>query len=128
MGKTLSQDLRIRVLAAIETGLSRRKAAERFGVSAASAVRWDQLRRRNGDAQPKPQGGDHRSGRIEAHAALILAAVGANGDVTLAEIQTLLADHGVSVGIGTLWRFFDRRGITRKKSRRTRPSRTVPTS
>ena len=38
--KTLSLDLRERVVSAVAAGMSRRQAAERFGVSAASAVRW----------------------------------------------------------------------------------------
>jgi transposase len=40
MSKALSVDLRDRVVAAIETGLSCRQAAIRFGVSASSAIRW----------------------------------------------------------------------------------------
>ncbi len=50
------------------------------------------------------------------------------GDLTLAELQSGLADRGISIGIGTLWRFFNRRGITRKKRPGTRSSRTIPTS
>jgi transposase len=42
MGKPLSNDLRSRLVAAVAGGLSRRAAAERFGVSVASAVRWMQ--------------------------------------------------------------------------------------
>lgn len=33
-----------------------------------------------------------------------------------------LKERGVTVAIGTLWRFFKRRKITRKKSRRTPPN------
>ena len=44
MGKPLSIDLRVRALAAVDAGLSRRAAAERFGVSASSVIRWDQAR------------------------------------------------------------------------------------
>ena len=40
MPKALSFDLRSRVLAAIDEGLSCRQAATRFGVSASSAIRW----------------------------------------------------------------------------------------
>ena len=39
MAKFLSEDLRSRVIAAVGGGLSRRAAAERFGVVAASAMR-----------------------------------------------------------------------------------------
>lgn len=43
MPRVLSQDLRERVIAAIEGGMSCRAAAALFGVSAATAIRWRQL-------------------------------------------------------------------------------------
>ena len=127
MGKALSVDLRDRVVAAVGAGLSRRKAAERFGVSVASAIRWTRLSRSAGHVRPKPVGGDQRSRRIEACAAVILAAVEAKSDITLVELRALLAERGVAVAVSSLWRFFARRNITVKKSPRTRRSRTVPT-
>ena len=100
---------------AIEGGLSCRAAAQRFGVSAASAIRWRAMERREGDVRPKRQGGDRHSQRIEAHAELILSAVTAKTDITLAELGERLKERGVDVAVGTLWRFFKRREITRKK-------------
>jgi transposase len=123
MAKALSLDLRERVVTAVDGGLSCRQAAERFGVSASSAIRWNARRRREGHCGPKALGGDRRSGRIEAHAALILALIDEKPDMTLAELQARLAAKGIRAGIGTLWRFFDRHGITRKKRRRMPPSR-----
>jgi transposase len=128
MSKALSVDLRDRVVAAIEEGASCRQAALRFGVSASSAIRWRALARSRGDVRPGPLGGDRRSGRIEAHAALILSLVAAKDDITLAELKDRLAEQGLAVGVGTLWRFFDRHKITLKKSRRTRTSRPAPMS
>src|SRR5579863_3290148 len=122
MARSLSVDLRRRVVDAIEGGLSCRAAAQRFGVSASSAIRWRAQERREGDVRPKRQGGDRHSHRIEAHAELILSAVAAQSDITLAELREKLGGHGVAVAIGTLWRFFKRRNITRKKRRRMRPS------
>ena len=127
MGRVLSQDLRDRVVAAVAAGLSCRQAALRFGVSAASAIRWRQLALRHGTPAPKAQGGDRRSARIEAHACFILAAIETSDDITLVELQALLAERGTPVGIGTLWRFFDRHRITRKKRPRTPPSRIALT-
>ena len=60
MGQPLSQDLRTRVVAAVSGGLSRRAAAERFGVSAATAVRWVHAVSTTGSCRAKPQGGDTR--------------------------------------------------------------------
>ena len=128
MGRGLSQDLRDRVVAAVASGMSCRQAAVRFGVSAASAIRWRQLVLQHGTPAAKPQGGDRRAARIEAHASFILDAIEAKDDITLVELQALLGERGTPVGIGTLWRFFDRHRITRKKRRRTPPSRTAPTS
>jgi transposase len=128
MSKALSLDLRVRVLKAVAGGLSCRQAAERFGVSAASAIRWRSLERSVGDARPKALGGDRRSGRIEAHATLILALLDETPDMTLQELKAALMDQGIAAGYGTLWRFFKRRNISRKKRRRTRASRIARTS
>ena len=128
MSKALSVDLRERVLAAIDEGMSCRGAAARFGVSAASAIRWRALSRQTGDVRPGPLGGDRRSGRIEAQSEVILGLIESKPDVTLAEIEAALAERGVVVSSTSIWRFFDRRGITLKKSRRTRTSRAAPTS
>ncbi len=125
MTKALSMDLRSRVLGAIRRGMSCRQAAVHFGISASSAIRWRQLERRHGHAEPKRQGGDRRSDRIEVHADTILGLVEAKPDMTLAEIQATLAQRGASFGIATLWRFFARRRITLKKRRHTLPSRIV---
>ena len=102
MARTLSQDLRDRVVAAIDGGLSCRAAADRFGVSASSAIRWRQLALQHGQAVAKSRGGDRHSGRIEAHGCFIRELVAEQGDMTLIEIQARLVERGVSVGIGTL--------------------------
>jgi len=128
MTKALSIDLRRRVIGAIEEGASCRQAAARFGVSASSAIRWHALSRMVGDATPKRQGGDRRSGRIEAHAAVILGALERKSDITLADLRAELTGHGIGVSIAGLWRFFKRRRITLKKRPGMRPSRIVPTS
>ena len=123
MVKSLSDDLRMRVVEAVDAGASRRQAAWRFGVSVSSAIRWVRRWRDRGEVRAKPQGGDRRSGRIEAQAGFILAAVEERPDVTLSELQALLLERGVSVGIGSLWRFFERRGISFKKNRARRRAR-----
>ena len=128
MAKALSLDLRTRVLAAISSGLSCRQAAERFGVSAASAIRWRAVDRLSGDVRPKAFGGDRRSARIEAHADRILGWVDEEPDITLTELRARLADAGVIVAVSSLWRFFDRRRITLKKRRPMLPNRIGPTS
>ena len=128
MGHCLSGDLRLRVVSEVKNGSSCRAAAVRFGVSASSAIRWVQAFRKTGSSDAKPQGGDRRSKRIEAHRAFIIKTVAARKDITLAELQELLARRGARFGIGTLWRFFDRHAITLKKRRRMLPSNNAPMS
>jgi transposase len=120
MARAISVDLRQRVCAAISEGLSCHQAAARFKVSASSAIRWQARLREAGTVAAAPQGGDRKSGRIEAHAAFILAEYEAKSDITLAELRAKLGVRGADVGIGTLWRFFNRRRITLKKRQRTR--------
>lgn len=122
MAKSISVDLRRRVCAAIDEGLSCREAAARFRVSPSSAIRWHALRRQTGNLVAQIQGGDRRSARIDAHAGFIIAEVEVKPDITLAELKARLAERGVLVAISTLWRFFDRHRITLKKRQRMLPS------
>jgi transposase len=117
MAKSLSEDLRGRLISAVEAGMSRRGAAERFGVSASSAVRWVKAWREAGAARAKRQGGDRRSQRIEAFADIILEAVARKVDMTLIELTELLREqHGQRFAPSTLWRFLDRHSMTLKKN------------
>jgi transposase len=127
MANALSVDLRSRVVEAVAQGMSRRQAAIRFGISAASAIRWTQQVEVSGDVRPRKAGGDRRSKRIEAHAGFILGEVAREPDVTLADLPARLDERGAHFGISTLWRFFARRRITFKKRRRMLPSSSVRT-
>lgn len=117
MAKSLSEDLRCRLISAVAEGMSRRAASARFGVSAASAIRWVRAWRETGQQAAKRQGGDRRSERIEAYRSVILAAIEAKVDITLSEIAELLRrEHGASFAPSTVWRFLDRHAMTLKKN------------
>jgi transposase len=100
MARSLSVDLRRRIVGAIEGGSSCRAAAQRFGVSASSAIRWRAQERREGDIRPRLQGGDRHSQRIEAHAELILSAVAARSDITLSELREQLREFDQRQALG----------------------------
>ncbi len=118
MTRPLSNDIRERLVSAVDSGLSRRSAARRFGVAASTAIKWVDQWRRTGDVGPRAQGGDHRSHRIEAHAEAILALVDAMPDITLGEIVAHLDErHGLTVVQSTVWRLLARHGMTFKKNR-----------
>jgi transposase len=128
MAKTYGVDLRERVIAAVEGGLSRRSAAERFQVAISTAIRWVRMWRDDGRGVAKPKGGDTRSHRIEAYRDAILGAIEANKDITLVELAAWLArEHALRVAPSTVYRFLVRNRITLKKSRRTPANRSART-
>jgi transposase len=115
--------------------MSRNAVAERFGIAVATAVRWLRAWHETGATAAKPKGGDLRSHRIEAYRHVILGAIEARVDITLVELSDLLRrEHGASFAPSTIWRFFDRHGVTIKKNRarqragqarRPRPARSL---
>ena len=115
MTAPLSNDLRLRVVLAIENGLSRRAAAAKFDVSVASVVRWHQRYKRTGSVEPDAVGGDRHSHRVEAHAARVLGWIDAQRDLTLVEIADRLAEEGHVFAPATIWRLLDRHNYTVKK-------------
>jgi transposase len=124
MAKTLSEDLRSRLIMAVDGGMSRRGAAERFGVAASTAVRWVSEWRSAGTMRAKPKGGERRSHRVEAHEAFLLSAVGETVDISLVELaDKFLAERGEQASSSTMWRFLDRHDMTVKKNLRTPKSR-----
>ena len=128
MGQSLSMDLRSRLLAAIDDGMSCRAAATRFGVAPSTAIRWQAKLRETGSCVPKPQGGDMRSRRVEERREDILAVWEARKDISLAELRQALIEVGLTVSVAGLHRFFVRHGMTRKKRLAMPSSRTGPTS
>jgi transposase len=127
MGQALSMDLRVRLLAAVDDGMSCRGAAARFGVAPSTAIRWQAQWQETGSVAAKPQGGDMRSRGVEERAEDILGLWRARKDISLEELRASLAEGGFQVSVAGLHRFFVRRGMTRKKRLLTPSSKTGPT-
>ena len=128
MAKTYGDDLRSRVIAAVDGGMTRTAAAARFEVGKATAIAWLRAWRDEGRSSAKPKGGDMRSHRIEAFAPVILATVEARKDITLDELVALLdRNHGERFARSAMHRFFARRAITFKKRQRMPASRSART-
>ena len=122
MTRSLSADLRGRVIVAISEGLSTRKAARRFRIGISTAGSWYRRYRGTGETVARKQGRPSRS-RLDPHEAFILGLIEETPDITLAEIAERLAKkRGVRVVPSTVWMFLDKRGITFKKRQRMRAS------
>ena len=128
MSSALSVDLRQRVVGIVAACASRHKAAERFGVSRASASRWCQRFARDGHVAPKPMGGDQRSHQIEARADLIVSLYEAQPGIYLHELRAALAEHGICVAQRASRASLSATASREKKRQATRPSRTGRTS
>ena len=115
MGRYYGEDLRRRVIDAIDGGLSARAAARRFSIGISTAINWHRRWREEGTIAPRAQGQPGGS-KLDAHEAFILALVERERDIALHEIAArLAAERAVRTCPSTLWNFFAKRGITFKK-------------
>ena len=120
MVRAYSSDLRDRVVAAVMSGSTVRAAADRFGVSVASAVKWSQRYRATGSAAAKPRGGKKPYVLVDQREWL-LARIAEAPDLTLRAVMAELADRGVVASYHAVWDFFAHEGKTfKKKSARRR--------
>ena len=113
--RSYSSDLRVRVIGAIEGGMSARAASLHFGVGISTGIRWMRRYRETGLIEARRRGGNKVS-PLDVSADWLLELIAATPDLTLAEIQALLPARGMSAGIGSIWRFYDRHGVSFKKS------------
>ena len=125
MAKAYSQDLRDRVIEAVEgKGMSRRGAAARFGISESSAIKWVQRYRVTGERGPVGTGG-HRRSKLKPERDWLLAVIAEDPDITLEALSRRLgAERSVRADTSMLSRFFQREGISFKKRRSMPASRT----
>lgn len=124
-GVAYSADLRERVLGCDGTS---REVAARFGVSPSYVIKARQRLDRTGErGARRPRGVQVR--RLAGHEAALREEVCRRVDGTLAELRDwLAAERGVRLGITALWNEIARLGLTLKKRRSGRPSRTGRTS
>jgi transposase len=127
MSRPYSDDLRSRAVAAVQGGQSCRQVAKLFQVGVSSVIRWVDRQRRTGSFSPRPIGGN-RGYRIEGeHRAWLLERIVAKPDLTLEEMRRELAERGLVVGYGTVWRFCEREQQTLKKRPSTPRNRIART-
>ncbi len=125
MGKAYSVDLRKRVVAAVEGGMSRNQAAKQFGVAISTAIGWVRRMKETGSVAPGKMGGHKPKAICGEHAVWLSQRVG-NGDFTLRGLVAELAERGLKVDYRSVWAFVHAEKLSFKKKRggwRTRSSR-----
>ena len=128
MPKPYSQDLRDRVIDAVEKGeMSRRAAARRYEISESVAVKWLERLERDGSREPVGHGG-RRASKLMPHREFLEGARAEKSDITLQSLcDRLLAERAVQADTSMMSRFFRRIGVTFKKRPSSRKSRIART-
>jgi transposase len=93
MPKAYSGDIRERVIAEVESGASRREAAEEFEVSASTAIIWVKCFRKTGRCAAKPPGGS--TSPLEKHSDFLLGLIEQQPDLTLDEVILAMRKHKI---------------------------------
>ena len=127
-GKSYSQDLRARVLAAADEGARVGQIAQTLRVSVSYVSKVLSRRRRTGEVSARPQR-CHLERKLSGLHQAIQDEVAARPDATLAELRRWLSQtHDTAASDGLMHNTLARLGLTLKKSRCTRPSRSAPAS
>ena len=115
MPHPLSNDLRLRLVAFIADGHSRREAAARFKTAASSAVNVMKLWKDTGSVEPRLRGG-FRHGKLKPHREFILGVVAEQPDITMPELaEALRVAKGVKIDPSNLSKFLIGCGLSYKK-------------
>ena len=115
MPHPLSNDLRLRLVAFIADGHSRREAAARFKTAASSAVNVMKLWKDTGSVEPRLRGG-FRHGKLKPHREFILGVVAEQPDITMPELaEALRVAQGVKIDPSNLSKFLIGCGLSYKK-------------
>jgi transposase len=124
MGKPYSQDLRERVIAAVDGGIGAYAAAALFRVSVSYIYKALGRRRATGESKALT-GRAGRKAKLAGHDEALRARVAVVPDATLEELQVWLAtERQVEVSIGCLWNRLQRLKLPLKKSHNTLPNRS----
>lgn len=128
MAKAYSQDLRDRVIDAVNKGgMSCRAAARRYEISESVAIKWLQRFQRSGSREPVGHGG-HRRSALAPHRDFLDAARVEKPDGTLQDLcHRLWTERSIKADPSMMSRFFRRIGVTLKKKPSSPGSRTART-
>ena len=122
MGRSVSSDLRLRIVRGVAAGDTRRAAAARFEVAPSTAVRIQARYSRTGSVEPAKQGRPAGSGKLGPHRLAIIEKVKAKPDITMPSLAAWLEEqHGVTADPSNLSKLLRQEGFTYKK-RMARPA------
>ena len=117
MTRPYSNDLRERVVGAVERGeMSRRQAAAHYGVGISTAIKWVQRVHRTGSVSPDKIGGYRPKKLIGPWRSWLLDRC-RSSDFTLRGLVAELAEQGLKVDYRVVWEFVHAEKLSHKKRR-----------
>lgn len=116
MPRPYSTDLRERVVAALEKGMTYEQVADLFGIGEASVSRWASRKRKRGTVEPDKLGGYRGSKLGEEGLQILSELVNERPDRTNSELADCYRERtGKKVSTATISRGLKKLGLTRKK-------------
>lgn len=116
MPRPLSNDLRERIIGAVEGGMSCNAAAADYDVAVSTVIKLVQRWKSTGSYKAKPMGG-YRGHKLSDHKELVLKLVAAKPDATLAELGEQLKANKVNASRMGIFRFLNHLKLSYKKNR-----------
>ena len=116
MTRPYSLDLRERVVAAVERdGLSRNRAATRFGIAVSTAVHWLRRYHATGGVKPSKIGGYRKKTLRDEHATWLIARC-REREFTISQLVAELREvRGLKVDRHSVWAFLHAENLSFKK-------------
>ena len=116
MGKPYPLEFRKRVVAAVESGLSRNQAAKQFGIGISTAINWVKRLGETGSVAPGQMGGHKPKAISGEHRDWLLRRI-KDGDFTLRGLVAELGERGLKVDYRSVWQFVHAEKLSFKKKR-----------
>jgi transposase len=124
MPRPLSNDLRERIIEAVEGGMSCNAAAEVYDVAISTVVKLVQRWKSTGSYEAKPMGG-YRGHKLSDHKELVMKLVESQPDATLAELGEQLKANKIKTSRMGIFRFLKHLDLSYKKNRTRQRTRTA---
>ena len=116
MGKPYPLAFRKRVVAAVESGLSRNQAAKQFGIGISTAIGWVNRLRATGSVAPGQMGGHKPKAIAGEHRDWLLQRI-KSGDFTIRGLVSELGERGLKTNYRSVWEFVHAEKLSFKKKR-----------
>jgi len=124
MTRPISNDLRERIIGAVESGMSCNAAAKVYDVAISTVIKLVQRWKATGSFEAKPMGG-YRGHKLSEHRELVQRLIREKPDITLAELRAKLKAHKIKVGQTSIFRFLNYLNLSYKKNRSRQGARAA---